>query len=72
VSISSSAIAAISASRFFEIGIEVFPFIPGRFSRADNACGAIPIRMDDAGYHNATYETVASLSHFALVPFVFK
>jgi hypothetical protein len=72
VSMSSSAIAAISASRFFEIGIEVFPFIPGRFARADDPCGPIPIRMDNAGYHYPTYETVAPLSHFALVPFVFK
>src|ERR1700736_2472952 len=72
VSMSSSAIAAISASRFFEIGIEVFPFIPGRFARADDPCGPIPIRMDNAGYHYPTNETVAPLSHFALVPFVFK
>jgi hypothetical protein len=50
----------------------VFPFIPGRFARADDPYGAIPFRMDDAGYYNATNETVAPLSDFALVPFVFK
>src|SRR3984893_2567355 len=72
VSMSSSGIAAISASRFFEIGIEVYPFIPGRFARADDPCGAIPIRMDNAGYHAPTNETVAPRSDFAPVPFVCK
>jgi hypothetical protein len=54
------------------MGIEVFPFIPDRFARADDPCGAVPIRMDNAGYHYRTNETVAPLSDFALVPFVFK
>ena len=69
---SSSAIAAISASRFLEIGIEVFPFIPGRFTRADDACGPVPIGVDHADCHYPTNEAVTACSDFTMVSFIFK
>ena len=47
VSMSFSAIAAISAARFSEIGIEEFPLGLGCFSRANDPCHLAAIGMDD-------------------------
>src|SRR5579884_1666986 len=63
VSMSFSAIASISAARFFEICIEEFPFIPGRFSRADNPYRLAAIGMDDADYRNPIDQPITALAH---------
>src|SRR5436305_71919 len=67
-----AAIAAISASRSFEIRIEECPFISVRFARADDPCRSISVGVDNAGYDRPTDQTVAPLPHFAIVSFVFN
>src|SRR5580704_1938144 len=63
VSMSFSAIAAISAARFSKIGIEQFPFGPGGFSCTDYPCRLSSIGMDDADYRNSIDQPITSLTH---------
>jgi hypothetical protein len=58
VSMSSSAIAAISAARFFEIGIKEFPFMFSCFSRAYDPCRPAPIGVDDTDYRHPIDEPI--------------